>query len=59
MFGDGGFIYMYLIYGMHWMMNVVTSVPDSPQAVLIRGLREAWFHSLGVCCRPFCDVQTG
>lgn len=40
MFGDGGYIYMYLIYGMHWMMNVVTSVPDSPQAVLIRGLRE-------------------
>ncbi len=41
MFGDGGFIYMYLIYGMHWMLNVVTSVEDSPQAVLIRGVREA------------------
>jgi len=41
MFGDGGHIYMYLIYGMHWMMNVVTSVPDSAQAVLIRGLSEA------------------
>jgi len=41
MFGDGGHIYMYLIYGMYWMMNVVTSVPDSPQAVLIRGLRES------------------
>jgi len=41
MFGDGGFLYMYLIYGMHWMMNVVTSVEENPQAVLIRGLREA------------------
>ncbi len=41
MFGDGGFIYMYLIYGMHWMMNVVTSVGEDPQAVLIRGVREA------------------
>jgi DNA-3-methyladenine glycosylase len=40
MFGDGGFIYMYLIYGMHWMMNVVTSVEENPQAVLIRGLQE-------------------
>jgi DNA-3-methyladenine glycosylase len=41
MFGDGGHLYMYLIYGMYWMMNVVTSVPGSPQAVLLRGLREA------------------
>ncbi len=40
MFGDGGFIYMYLIYGKHWMMNVVTSVEENPQAVLIRGLQE-------------------
>jgi len=41
MLGDGGHVYMYMIYGMYWMMNVVTSVPDSPQAVLIRGLKEA------------------
>lgn len=41
MFGDGGFVYMYLIYGIHWMLNVVSSHVDDPQAVLIRGLREA------------------
>lgn len=41
MFGDGGHIYMYLIYGMYWMMNVVSSDTGSPQAVLIRGLCEA------------------
>lgn len=40
MFGDGGHIYMYLIYGMYWMMNVVTSVKEVPQAVLLRGLLE-------------------
>lgn len=41
MFGDGGYVYMYLIYGMHWMLNVVTSIEGNPQAVLIRGLMEA------------------
>jgi DNA-3-methyladenine glycosylase len=41
MFGEGGHLYMYLIYGMYWMMNVVTGEVDVPQAVLFRGLREA------------------
>jgi len=40
MFGEGGYIYMYLIYGMYWMMNVVTAKEGVPQAVLFRGLRE-------------------
>lgn len=38
MFREGSIIYMYLIYGMYWMMNIVTSVENDPQAVLIRGL---------------------
>ena len=41
MFGDGGHLYMYLIYGMYWMLNVVTGEENVPQAVLFRGLREA------------------
>ena len=41
MYGEGGFIYMYLIYGMYWMLNVVCGPADLPQAVLIRGIREA------------------
>ena len=38
MYYEGGVIYVYLIYGMFWMLNFVTGIKDRPQAVLIRGL---------------------
>ena len=38
MYSDGGKIYVYLIYGMYWMLNVVTGKENHPQAVLIRGI---------------------
>jgi DNA-3-methyladenine glycosylase len=38
MFQQGGLVYVYLIYGMYWMLNFVTGETDNPQAVLIRGL---------------------
>jgi len=38
MYHEGGHIYMYLIYGMHWMLNIVTGPAENPQAVLIRSL---------------------
>ena len=38
MFGPGGRIYVYLIYGMYWMLNVVTGESGDASAVLIRGL---------------------
>jgi DNA-3-methyladenine glycosylase len=38
MFDEGGLVYVYLIYGMYWMLNVVTGLPDQPQAILIRGI---------------------
>ena len=40
MFYQGGILYMYLIYGMYWMLNIVTEKKGIPQAVLIRGLTE-------------------
>lgn len=38
MYWKGGTIYVYLIYGIYWMLNFVTSEEGFPAAVLIRGL---------------------
>lgn len=38
MYNSGGCLYIYLIYGMYWMLNIVTEKENNPQAVLIRGL---------------------
>ena len=38
MFHEGGYLYVYLIYGMYWMLNIVTGKENDPQAVLIRGV---------------------
>ena len=38
MYLPGGVLYIYLIYGMYWMMNIVTGPEEHPQAVLIRGI---------------------
>lgn len=36
-----GTIYIYLCYGMHWLMNIVTGEEGHPEAVLIRACVEA------------------
>jgi DNA-3-methyladenine glycosylase len=46
MFGPPGIFYVYLVYGLHWMLNVVTGPVDFPAAVLIR--------SLDGICGPGC-----
>lgn len=38
MFAKGGVAYVYLCYGIHEMLNVVTSVEGQPHAVLIRAV---------------------
>lgn len=38
MFSGGGLVYVYLIYGVYWMLNFVTGNEGQPQAILIRGI---------------------
>ncbi len=38
MFESGGFAYVYLCYGIHHLLNVVTGEEGFPEAVLIRGV---------------------
>lgn len=39
MFWEGGFLYVYLIYGMYFCLNITTEYVDYPAAVLIRGVK--------------------
>ena len=41
MYAEAGHIYVYLIYGMYWMLNIVTGPKDHAAAVLIRGIEGA------------------
>jgi DNA-3-methyladenine glycosylase len=38
MFETGGIAYVYLIYGIHHLFNVVTNIKGIPHAVLLRGI---------------------
>lgn len=39
MYGEAGHVYIYMIYGMYYCMNVITEKKDFPAAVLIRAIK--------------------
>ena len=41
MYMDAGTVYIYLCYGVHWLLNLVTGEKEEPEAVLIRACVEA------------------
>ena len=67
MFGPAGHWYVYLCYGMHWLLNVVTGPENYPAAVLFRGMEEVsgpgrLTKHLGIDKkqdREPCTVETG
>jgi len=38
LYSRGGVVYVYLVYGIHWLLNFKAAGPDQPQAVLIRAI---------------------
>ena len=67
MFGPAGHWYVYLCYGMHWMLNVVTRQAGYPAAILIRGVQDAqgpgrltkYFHVTGALLGTSAADQNG
>ena len=56
MFYKAGHIYVYLIYGMYYCLNIVTAAKNNPEAVLIRAVKPLFTSSLktdgpGKLCR--------
>ncbi|MCD6233286.1 DNA-3-methyladenine glycosylase [bacterium] len=35
---EGGYIYIYLCYGMHWQLNIVSFLKGKPECILLRAL---------------------
>ena len=49
MFEKGGVAYVYMIYGIHYLFNIVTGPKDVPNAVLIRALEPV--EGIDIMCR--------
>ena len=41
LYAKAGTVYIYLCYGIHWLLNIVTGEQEQPEAVLIRACLEA------------------
>lgn len=41
LYAEGGTMYVYLVYGMHWLLNFSTAGRDCPEGVLIRAILPA------------------
>lgn len=59
MFGHAGRWYVYLIYGMHHCLNIVTERQGYPAAILIRSIIPARTKKLSIKKRSFVNAVIG
>lgn len=57
-YGEGGYAYVYLIYGMHICMNIVVNKPKMPEVLLIRALEPVYGLDLMKKRRNITDVKS-
>lgn len=59
MYHEGGFVYLYLIYGMYWLFNITTGSHGHPEAILVRavepvsGFKDREASGPGKFCKTF------
>ena len=57
LYGPGGGIYVYLIYGMYSCLNIVCNAPETPEAALIRAIEPV--AGIEEMCRNRFGCTTG